>query len=64
MSDGRSTPLNGVTNGTNAHVYDANTMASSDVGTATQTAGVDTLISPTSVSRLLCFSPLVYVHFS
>jgi len=44
MSDGRTTPLAGNYTGS---------MTSSEAGTTTRSAGVDTLISPTSVSRLL-----------
>ncbi len=44
MSDGKTSPLNGTYTGS---------MASSEAGTTTRSAGVDTLISPTSVSRLL-----------
>ncbi len=43
MSDGRTTPLAGNYTGS---------MTSSEAGTTTRSAGVDTLISPTSVSRL------------
>lgn len=42
MSDGKTAPLAGTYTGS---------MASSDAGTTTRSAGVDTLISPTSVSR-------------
>ncbi len=48
MSDGRTTPLAGNYTGS---------MTSSEAGTTTRSAGVDTLISPTSVSRLPLLLP-------